>query len=79
MIYARPPSSVMVLRVVSSEGYAMPPHFLQKGFRVNAAGYIRVLEAYFEPWIDQVANGRPYPVRQDSALAHKAEVTHGRG
>ena len=38
------PSSVMVLGVVSNEGHVMRPHFFQEGLRVNADGYIRVLE-----------------------------------
>ena len=28
-----------------------------------------------KPWIDRVAQGRPYVFQQDSAPAHKAEVT----
>ena len=64
----------MVLGVVSNEGHVMPPHFFQECLRVNAAGYIKVLETVVKPWIDQVAQGRPYVLQQDSAPAHKAEV-----
>ena len=75
VMHTKFPSSVMVLGVVSNEGHVMPPHLFQEGIRVNAAGYIRVLETVVKPWIDQVAQGRPYVFQQDSAPAHKAEVT----
>ena len=75
VMHTKFPSSVMVLGVVSSEGHVMPPHFFQEGLRVNAAGYIRVLKTVVKPWIDRVAQGRPYVFQQDSAPAHKAEVT----
>ena len=38
------PSSVIIRGVVSSEGHELPQHFLQEDLRVNAAGYIGVLE-----------------------------------
>ena len=53
----------------------MPPHFFQEGLRVNAAGYIRVLETVVNSWIDQVAQGSPHVLQQDSTPAHKAGVT----
>ena len=69
------PSPVIIPGVVSSEGHVVPQHFLQESLRVNATGYIRVLETVVKPWIDQVAQGRPYVLQQDSASAHKAEAT----
>ena len=69
------PSSVIIRGVVSSEGHVLPQHFLQEDLRVNAAGYIGVLETVVKPWIDQVAQGRPYVLQQDSDPAHKAEAT----
>ena len=68
-------SSVMILGVVNSEGHVMPPHVFQEGLRVNADGYIRVLETVVKPWIDRVTQGRSYVFQQDSVPAYKAEVT----
>ncbi|QQP35515.1 Transposable element tcb2 transposase, partial [Caligus rogercresseyi] len=61
------PSSVMVLGVISSEG--------DKGLKVNTAIYIDVMKNVVKPWIDLVANGRPYVFQQDSAPAHKSRET----
>ena len=38
------PAKVMVLGVVSSEGDIMPPHFFQRGLRVNAEVYVDVMK-----------------------------------
>ncbi|QQP39799.1 Transposable element tcb1 transposase, partial [Caligus rogercresseyi] len=56
------PSSVMVLGVISSEGDVMPlpPHFFEKGLKVNTAIYIDNMKNVVKPWMDLVANGRPY-------------------
>ena len=59
---------------MSSEGHVLPQHFLQEDLRVNAAGYIGVLETVVKSWIDQVAQGRPYVLQQGSDPAHKAEA-----
>ena len=69
------PSSVIIRGVVSSEGHVLSQHFLLEDLRVNAAGYIGVLGKVVKPWIDQVPQGRPYVLQQDSDPAHKAEVT----
>lgn len=69
------PASVMVLGVISSEGDVMAPHFFEKGLRLNAETYIKVLKDVVKPWMDQVAAGRPYVFQQDSAPAHKARIT----
>ena len=69
------PLSVVIRRIVSSEGHAVPQHFLREDLRVNAAGYIAVLETVVKPRIDQVPQGRPYVIQQDSDSAHKAEAT----
>ena len=68
-------SSVIIRGAVSSEGHVLPQHFLQEDLRVNAAGYIGVLETVVMSWIDQVPQGRPYVLQQDSDPAHKAEAT----
>ena len=54
------PATVMVLSVVSNKGHVMPPHFFEKGLRVNAEEYMKVLRDVVKPWIDRVAEGRPY-------------------
>ena len=46
------PSSVIIRGVVSSESHVLPQYFLQEDFRVNAAGYIGVLETVVKPWIE---------------------------
>lgn len=69
------PSSVMVLGVISSEGDVMPPFFFPKGLRVTAEIYQEVLRDVVKPWMDRIANGRPYVFQQDSAPAHKARTT----
>ena len=48
------PATVMVLGVVSSEGDIMPPHFFQRGLRVNAEVHIDVKRGVVKPWMDQV-------------------------
>uniref|UniRef100_A0A182N3M9 Uncharacterized protein n=1 Tax=Anopheles dirus TaxID=7168 RepID=A0A182N3M9_9DIPT len=49
----------MVFSCVSSEGDVMPPHFFEQGLRLNADGYISMLDIVVKPWITRVANGRP--------------------
>ena len=69
------PATVMVLSVVSNKGDVMPPHFFEKGLGVNAEEYVKVLRDVVKPWIDRVAERRPYILQQDSAPAFKAKVT----
>ena len=69
------PAKVMVLGVVSSEGDIMPPHFFQRGHRVNAEVYVDVMRGVVKPCMDQVAGGHPYVFQQDGAPAHNAKVT----
>ncbi|UYV68303.1 hypothetical protein LAZ67_5003795 [Cordylochernes scorpioides] len=75
VMHTKFPASVMVLGVISSEGDVMPPHFFEKGLRMNADTYINVLETVVKPWMDMVATGRKYVFQQDSAPAHKAKKT----
>ncbi|UYV64486.1 hypothetical protein LAZ67_3000928, partial [Cordylochernes scorpioides] len=75
VMHTKFPASVMVLGVISSEGDLMPPHFFEKGLRMNADTYINVLETVVKPWMDMVAAGRKYVFQQDSAPAHKAKKT----
>ena len=46
------PSSLIIRGVVSSESHVLPQYFLQEDFRVNAAGYIGVLETEVKPWTE---------------------------
>ncbi|UYV73977.1 hypothetical protein LAZ67_11001680 [Cordylochernes scorpioides] len=48
VMHTKFPASVMVLGVISSEGDVMPPHFFEKGLRMNADTYINVLETVCE-------------------------------
>ncbi|UYV83285.1 hypothetical protein LAZ67_23000403 [Cordylochernes scorpioides] len=75
VMHTKFPASVMVLGVISSEGDVMPPHFFEKGLRMNADTYINVLETVVKPWMNMVAAGRKYVFQQDSAPAHKAKKT----
>ena len=43
----------------SNEGHVMPPDFFLQGLRVNAAAYIKVLEAIVKLWIDNMRGKRP--------------------
>ncbi|UYV73697.1 ARMC8, partial [Cordylochernes scorpioides] len=58
VMHTKFPASVMVLGVISNEGDVMPPHFFEKGLRMNADTYINVLETVVKPWMDMVAAGR---------------------
>ncbi|QQP37326.1 Transposable element tcb2 transposase [Caligus rogercresseyi] len=49
------PSSVMVLGVISSEGDVMPPHFFEKGLKVNTVIYIDVMKNVVKPWMETQA------------------------
>jgi hypothetical protein len=69
------PATVMVLGVVSNEGDVMPPHFFEKGLKINAQEYLKVMQDVVKPWMDTVANGRHYVFQQDGAPAHNAKVT----
>ena len=60
VMHSKFPASVMVLRVMSSNGDVMPSHFFKQGLRVNADDYIHVLETVVKPWMDLVANGSSY-------------------
>ena len=40
-----------------------------------AEGYVKVFRDVLKPWLDRVAEVRPYAFQQDSAPAHKARVT----
>ena len=46
-----------------------------KGLRFNTAIYIDVMRDVVKPWMDRVADGRPYVFQQDGAPAHNAKVT----
>ncbi|UYV69528.1 K02A2.6-like [Cordylochernes scorpioides] len=68
VMHTKFPASVMVLGVISSEGDVMPPHFFEKGLRMNADTYINVLETVVKPWMDMVAAGRKLHCKCDEAF-----------
>ena len=70
------PATVMVFRVVSSEGHIMPSQIFEVGLKVNTKVYLDVLKSVVIPWCSQVASGRPLVWQQDSALAHKSKETY---
>ena len=63
---------VMLLGIVSSDGDVMEPVFIPDGLHLGANSYVRLLDEHVKPWMDMVANGRPYIFQRDSAPAHKA-------
>lgn len=69
------PASLMVLSVLSSDGDVMPPYFFSKAQRLNSENYISILNLHVKPWIESIANGRPYVFQQDSAPAHSSRLT----
>ncbi len=68
------PAHVMVLGVVSSEGHVMPPHFFEAGLKITSDVYKHVLEHVVKPWMDTIAEGRPYTFQQDGAPAHTSKT-----
>ena len=64
----------MVLSI-SSGGDVMEPVFIPDGLYLGANSYVGLLDKYVKPWMNMVANGRPYIFQQDSAPAHKAMTT----
>ena len=75
MMKTKFPATVMVFGVVSSEGYIMPPHIFEVGWKVNTKVYLDVLKSVVIPWCNQVAGGRPWVWQQDLASAHKSKET----
>ena len=69
------PATVMVFRVVSSEGHIMLPHIFEVGLKVYTNVYLDVLKSVVIPWCNQVAGGRPWVWQQNSAPAHKSKDT----
>ena len=57
------------------EGLIMPPHIFEVGLKVNTKVYLDVLKSVMIPWCNQMAGGRPWVWQQDSAPAHKSQVT----
>ena len=68
-------ATVLVFGVVSKEGHIMPPHIFEVGLKVNNKVYLDVLKSVLIPWCNQVAGGRPWVWKQDSAPAHKFKET----
>lgn len=69
------PATVMVLGVVSNKGDVMPPHVFDAGLKVNTDVYLDVMTNVVKPWMDLVAEGRPYIWQQDGAPAHNSKKT----
>jgi hypothetical protein len=68
------PATVMVLGVVSNESDVMPSHFFEKGPKLNAQEYLKVMQDVVKPWMDRVANGRDHIFQQDGTPAHNTKV-----
>ena len=68
------PATVMVFRVVSSEGHIIPPHIFEVGLKVNTKVYLDVLKSVVIRWCNQVTGDRPWVWQQDSAPAHKSQA-----
>ena len=69
------PAIVMVFDVVSSEGHIVPPRIFEVSLKVNTKVHLDVLKSVVIPWCNQVAGGRPWVWKQDSAPAHKFKET----
>ncbi|UYV72243.1 K02A2.6-like, partial [Cordylochernes scorpioides] len=78
VMHTKFPASVMVLGVISSEGDVMPPHFFEKGLRMNADTYINVLETVVKPWMDMVAAGRNYQFKEYNEKTETFETFYER-
>ena len=55
----------------------MLPHIFEVGLKVNPKVYLDVLKSVVIPWCNQVAGGRPWVWKQDSAPTHKSKETQG--
>ena len=66
-------ATVMVFRLVSSEGHIMPPHIFEVGLKPNTKVYLDVLKSVVLTWCNQVVGGRPWVWQQDSAPAYKSK------
>ena len=69
------PSTVMVLAVISYEGHVTRLHFFSQRLRLNAAVYVEVFVIVVKPWIEEVAQGRPFVLQKDFTPSHTAHIT----
>ena len=69
------PATVTVFGLVSIEGHIMPPHIFEVGLKVNTTVYLDVLKSVVIPWCNQVAGGRTWVWKEESAPAHKSKET----
>ena len=69
------PATLIVLGVVSSEGYSMPPHIFEVGLKVNTKVYLDLPKSVVIPWSNRVAGSRPWVWQQDSVPTHKSKET----
>ena len=65
----------MVLSVISSDDDVMAPYFFSKAEKLNSESYLSILNSTVKPWIELIANGRPYVFQQDSTPAHSSRLT----
>ena len=71
VMHSKYPVHIMVLGIISSDGDIMEPVFIPNGLHLGANSYVKLLDKHIKPWMDMVANERPYIFQQDSALTHK--------
>ena len=68
------PASAMMLGVVASDGNRMPPHWFDKGLKINTEAYLNVMESVVKPWIDATYPDGGYVWQQDSAPSHRSRT-----
>lgn len=66
---------LMVLSIVSNNGYSMPPHFFLQGLRVNATIYIEVLDMLVKPWVVWIIIYVPAELCSIPHSTHNLKVT----
>ena len=69
------PSSTMSLGFVASNGLKMPLIWFPKGYRLNSADYVEILETKLLPWIKQNFPDGNVTLQQDGAPAHTSRRT----
>jgi transposase len=65
------PAKVMVFGLIASDGQVMPAHIFPPKTRLNAVGYLKLLEKVVMPWINRTyPPGTKFMWIQDSAPPH---------
>ena len=60
VMHSKYPVHVMMLGIISSDGDVMEPVFIPDSIHLGVNSYMRLLDEHVKPWMDMVANGRPY-------------------